>query len=75
MVLDVGGLGPGHRQVTGATDHLTVRLHQLRELCNRNILISVADPDPRFLGLLDSDPDSLVRGMDPDPDPSSIKKK
>ncbi len=44
MVLDVGGLGPGHRQVTGATDHLPVRLHQLRELCNRNIVISVADP-------------------------------
>ncbi len=41
MVLDVGGLGPGHRQVTGATDHLTVRLHQLRELCNRNILIII----------------------------------
>ncbi len=44
MVLDVGGLGPGHRQVTGAADHLTVRLHQLRELCNRNIVISDADP-------------------------------
>jgi hypothetical protein len=23
-----------------------------------------------FLGLPDSDPDSLVRGMDPDPDPA-----
>ncbi len=33
---------------------------------------SVADPDPSFLGLLDPDP--LVRGMDPDPDPS-IKQK
>ncbi len=30
-----------------------------------------------FLGLLDPDPDLLVRGMDPDPDPdpSNIKKK
>ncbi len=26
-------------------------------------------PDPRVFGLPDSDPDSLVRGMDPDPDP------
>jgi hypothetical protein len=44
---------------------------------------SVADPDPNpdpsvpFLGLLD--PDTLVRGMDPDPspdlDPSIIKQK
>ncbi len=28
-----------------------------------------------FLGLLDPDPDSLVRGLDPDPDPSIIKQK
>jgi hypothetical protein len=28
-----------------------------------------------FLGLLDPNPDSLVRGMDPDPDPSSIIKQ
>jgi hypothetical protein len=28
-----------------------------------------------FLGLLDLDPDPLVRGMDPDPDPSIIKEK
>ncbi len=28
---------------------------------------SVADPNPIFLGLLDPDPDPLVRGMDPDP--------
>jgi hypothetical protein len=30
-----------------------------------------------FLGLLDTDPDHdpLVRGMDPDPDPSNIKQK
>ena len=32
-----------------------------------------------FLGLLDPDPDLLVRGMDPDPDPdldpSNIKQK
>jgi hypothetical protein len=28
-----------------------------------------------FLGLLDPDPDQLVRGMDPDPNPSSIKQK
>jgi hypothetical protein len=33
----------------------------------------VADPDPYVLGLLDPDP--LVRGMDPDPDPSIIKQK
>jgi hypothetical protein len=28
-----------------------------------------------FLGLLDPDPDQLVRGMDPDPGPSIIKQK
>ncbi len=46
------------------------------------------DPDPNldpsdrmFFGLLDPDPDLLVRGMDPDPateldpDPSIIKQK
>jgi hypothetical protein len=33
----------------------------------------VADPDP--LGLLDQDPDPLVRGTDPDPNPSIIKQK
>jgi hypothetical protein len=27
-----------------------------------------------FLGLLDVDPDPLVRGMDPDPDPTIIKQ-
>jgi hypothetical protein len=32
----------------------------------RHVACSVADPDPRVLGLLDPDP--LVRGMDPDPD-------
>ncbi len=29
----------------------------------------------RFLGLLDPDPDQLVRGTDLDPDPSIIKQK
>jgi hypothetical protein len=28
-----------------------------------------------FLGVLDPDPESLVRGMDPDPDPSIIQQK
>ncbi len=28
-----------------------------------------------FLGLLDPDPDQLVRGMHPDPDPSFIMQK
>jgi hypothetical protein len=28
-----------------------------------------------ILGLLDPDLDPLVRGMDPDPDPSNIKQK
>ncbi len=32
------------------------------------VYASVGDPDPQVLGLLDPDP--LVRGMDPDPDPS-----
>ncbi len=31
------------------------------------IFTGVADTDPMFLDLLDPDPDSLVRGMDPDP--------
>ncbi len=29
------------------------------------------DPDPLVRGM-DSDPDTLVRGLDPDPDPSNI---
>ncbi len=36
-------------------------------------LISVGDPDPQdphVLGLPDTDPNPLVRGTDPDPDPS-----
>jgi hypothetical protein len=39
---------------------------------------SVADPDPpepHVLGLLDPDPDPLVRDMDPAPDPSIIMQK
>jgi hypothetical protein len=36
-------------------------------------VIIAADPDTYFLGLLDPDP--LVRGTDPDPDPSIIKQK
>jgi hypothetical protein len=39
---------------------------------------SVTDPnqpDPHVFGLLDPDPDLLVRGMDPDPDPSIIMQK
>ncbi len=28
------------------------------------------DPNPRVFGLPDQDPDPLVRGMDPDPDPA-----
>jgi hypothetical protein len=42
------------------------------------LFTSVADPDPSdpyVLGLLNSDLDPLVRGMDPDPDPSTIKQK
>ncbi len=40
------------------------------------VVTSVADPDPsnpHVLDLLDQDPESLVRGMDPDP--SIIKQK
>ncbi len=42
---------------------------------------SVPDPDPHVFGLrIDMfmglpEPDTLVRGMDPDPDPSLIKQK
>ncbi len=35
---------------------------------DRKVLVSVGDPDPDVLGL--PDPDLLVRGLDPDPDPS-----
>ncbi len=31
--------------------------------------------DPYVFGLLDPDPDPLVRAMDPDPDPTIIKQK
>ncbi len=34
---------------------------------------SVADSDPYVLGLLDPDPDPVVRCTDLDPDPSIIK--
>jgi hypothetical protein len=37
--------------------------------------ISVADPIHMFLDLLDPDPDPLVRGTDPNPNPSIIKQK
>jgi hypothetical protein len=37
--------------------------------------IGVADPIHMFLNLLDPDPDTLVRGTDPDPDPSIITQK
>jgi hypothetical protein len=48
--------------------------------CTKFHVGGVADPpDPHVLGLLDPDPDSLVRDMDPDPDPdpdpSIIKQK
>jgi hypothetical protein len=38
---------------------------------------NVVDPDPYgiFLGLQDLDPDPLIRGTDPDLDPSIIKQK
>jgi hypothetical protein len=36
-------------------------------------LSSVADPDPHVFG--PQDPDPLVKGMDPDPDPSIIMQK
>jgi hypothetical protein len=40
------------------------------------LLTSVADPDPHIFGSPGSgSPDPLVRGMDPDPDPSIIKQK
>jgi hypothetical protein len=37
------------------------------------VLCPDPNPDPHVLGL--PDPDPLVRGMDPDPDPSIIKQK
>ena len=40
--------------------------------CNNNCC--VADPDPRVLGLLDPDPDPLVRGMDLDLDHLTLSK-
>ncbi len=58
-------------------------LNKLSRLLNKLsvlVCISVADPDHgihRYLGLLNPDPDPLVRGIDrdPDPDPSIIKQK
>jgi hypothetical protein len=45
-----------------------------------NALTSVADPDPALsdpyvFGPPGQDPDPIVKGMDPDPDPSIIKQK
>ncbi len=51
----------------------TAGLTALRTLCH-----SVADPDPSdpyVLSLLDPDLNPLIRGTDPDPDPSIIKQK
>jgi hypothetical protein len=57
-------------------------VHFSLTLACRSLYSSVGDPNPDpsdsyILGLLDSDPDPLVRGMDPvlDPDPSIIKQK
>ncbi len=60
-------------------------LHPLYKFFKKQnkLTISVAEdpnpdpPDPHVLGLLDPNPDPLVRGMDPDPDPypSIIKQK
>jgi hypothetical protein len=36
---------------------------------------SVADPDPYVFGLMDPYPDTLDRGMDPDPSTSKNSKK
>ncbi len=41
----------------------------------RNILSSVKIRIHMFLGLLGPDPDPLVKGIDPDPDPSITKQK
>ncbi len=41
----------------------------------RQLEPSVADPDPYVSGLLDPNPDQLVRGMDSDQDPSIIMQK
>jgi hypothetical protein len=41
---------------------------------NTDVEISYYAPDGRYPGSV-ADPDPLVRGMDPDPDPSIIKKK
>ncbi len=35
----------------------------------------LSDPYRTLLGLLDPDPSPLVRGMDPNPDPSIIQQK
>ena len=39
---------------------------------NKNIFDSVGDPDPNVYGL--PDPEPLVRGVDPDPNPSFSQK-
>ncbi len=47
-------------------------------LSENSVVTSFADPNPPYpyvLGLLDQDPDPLVRGMDPALDPSIIKQK
>jgi hypothetical protein len=42
--------------------------------CNK-VKIRVAHPDPYVFGFLDPAPYPLVRGTDPNPDPSIIKQK
>jgi hypothetical protein len=60
-----GGVPVRYLPCTWLGDHSNI------SKCSARLLISVGDPDMRirmFLGL--QDPDLLVRGMDPDPDPS-----
>ncbi len=46
------------------------KIFNLNQISQKCLSARVADPDPpdpHDLGLLDPDPDPLVRGMDPDP--------
>ncbi len=51
----------------GAVDIIITALEDQARYCTLHI--SVGDPDAGVFGLSDLDPDLLVRGMDPDPDP------
>jgi hypothetical protein len=52
-----------------------LKMHCYPTICDLSAVLRIRSRIRMFLGLLNPDPDPLVRGMDPDPYPSIIKQK